>query len=246
MENLEIFLNVAMVNNSGNVGKSTLCEALLQPRLPGAEIVKVETINSDGSDDVKFSAKEFDEILKRMDSNDVNIIDVGSSNIEAFILQMQEYKGSQDDIDYFIIPVIPKHKQQIDAVSTAAMLINLGVDKDAIKFVFNQADKQLTIDKQFSDFLDGLKKIKIKLDKTQYSVVYETAAFASLNKANKKFSEVVNDDRNLRMMIRKEKDRAKREKLSEERTLKRIVDGVNDDLDVAFEMLDLDLGGENE
>ncbi|AIW17484.1 StbB family protein [Vibrio tubiashii] len=238
---MELFVNIAMVNNSGNVGKSTLCEVLLKPRLPGAEIVKVETINSDGSDDVKFSAKEFDEILKRMDSNDVNIIDVGSSNIESFILQMQEYKGSQDDIDYFVIPVIPKHKQQIDAVSTAMMLLSLGVEKDRIKFIFNQADKQLTIEKQFSDFLEGLKKIKIKLDKSQYSVVYETVAFSALNKANKTFSEIANDERNLRLMIRQEKDRAKREELSEQRTLKRLISGVNDDLDIAFEMLDLDL-----
>ena len=60
---MEQFLNVAVVNNSGNVGKSTLCEVLLQPRLDGSQIVKVETINSDGSEDEKFSAKELKKLI---------------------------------------------------------------------------------------------------------------------------------------------------------------------------------------
>ncbi|MGR2997597.1 StbB family protein [Vibrio vulnificus] len=231
------FLNIAVVNNSGNVGKSTLCEVLLKPRLEGAEVIKVETINSDGSDDVKFSASEFNEILKKIDASDVSIIDVGSSNIESFLLQMQEYKDSHEDIDYFIIPVIPKHKQQVDAVSTASMLIDMGVEKERLRFVFNQADKKLTIEKQFPDFLKGLKINGIKLKK--YSVVYETQAFSMLNKMDKKFSDIVNDDRDFRALLRAAESREAREAISEERSLKRLVSGVNDDLETAFIMLDI-------
>ncbi len=49
-----MYLNIAVVNNSGNVGKSTICDILLKPRLEGAKVVKVETINSDGTNDEKF------------------------------------------------------------------------------------------------------------------------------------------------------------------------------------------------
>lgn len=53
-----MYLKAAVLNNSGNVGKSTICQTLLKPRLDGAEIIKVETINSDGTNDSKLSAKE--------------------------------------------------------------------------------------------------------------------------------------------------------------------------------------------
>ncbi|MEA7619001.1 transcriptional regulator, partial [Salmonella enterica subsp. enterica serovar Virginia] len=45
-------IKIAVVNNSGNMGKSTICDSLLLPRLEGAKVVKVETINTDGTNDV--------------------------------------------------------------------------------------------------------------------------------------------------------------------------------------------------
>ncbi|MCM5327019.1 transcriptional regulator, partial [Escherichia coli] len=32
-----MYLKLAIVNNSGNVGKSTICQTLLKPRLEGSE-----------------------------------------------------------------------------------------------------------------------------------------------------------------------------------------------------------------
>jgi hypothetical protein len=156
-------MNLAVVNNSGNVGKSTICQILLKPRLKNSEIIKVETINSDGTNDAKFSSKEFDLILKNLDLNESSIIDVGSSNIEGFLLQMNEYKNSHEDIDYFIVPVTPKHKQQVDAISTISMLGDLGVENERIKVLFNLADKTLSIEKQFSDFIEGVNNLGFNL-----------------------------------------------------------------------------------
>ncbi len=88
-----MYMKIAVLNNSGNVGKSTICQTLLKPRLENSEIIRVETINSDGTSDEKVSAREFDEILKRIDDAECTIIDVGSSNIEQFMVQMLEFKG---------------------------------------------------------------------------------------------------------------------------------------------------------
>lgn len=44
-----MYLKIAVLNNSGNVGKSTICQTVLKPRLPESEIIRVETINSDGT-----------------------------------------------------------------------------------------------------------------------------------------------------------------------------------------------------
>jgi hypothetical protein len=231
-----MYLNIAIVNNSGNVGKSTICETMLKPRIPNAEVIKVETINSDGTDDVKFSANEFDSILKQMDAADCSIIDVGSSNIESFILKMQEFKGSEEDIDFFIIPVIPKHKQQIDAVTTASMLLDMGVEPNSIKFIFNMSDKKLSIEKQYPDFLNGLKNaLDIEID--NYAIIYETGVFAMLNNLDRKFVDVANDNRDFRSLLRQAESREAREALSEQRSVKRLVNGVNDEMDIAFKAL---------
>ncbi|EKM0489744.1 transcriptional regulator, partial [Escherichia coli] len=108
-----MYLKLAILNISGNVGKTTLGQTFLKPRLEGAEIIKVETLNSDGTNDEKLSAKEYGEIIKRIDDSECTIIDVGSSNIEQFLVQMNEYQGSHDLIDYFIVPVVREAKQQI-------------------------------------------------------------------------------------------------------------------------------------
>ncbi|MCR4240564.1 transcriptional regulator, partial [Escherichia coli] len=121
-----MYLKIAVLNNSGNVGKSTICQTVLKPRLPESEIIRVETINSDGTNDERLSAKDYDEIIKRIDDVDCTIIDVGSSNIEQFMVQMQEYQGSHDLIDYFIVPVTVQDKQQRDSIATINNLLDMG------------------------------------------------------------------------------------------------------------------------
>ncbi|MGF1871972.1 StbB family protein [Photobacterium indicum] len=227
--------NIAVVNNSGNVGKSTICETLLQPRLKNSEIIKVETINSDGSDDVKFSAKEYDQILKKIDLSECAIIDVGSSNIEGFVLKMSEYKDSHEDIDFFIIPTIPQHKQQVDAASTASNLLSMGIEQDRIKFIFNQVDKSMDLKRQFNVLLEELNVLDFKLN--NYPIIYDTSVFSELNKSETTFNDVVNDNRDFRTLLRQAETQAEKETLSDERTIKRLVSGVNDVLDVAFENL---------
>ncbi|HCP3011494.1 TPA: transcriptional regulator, partial [Escherichia coli] len=148
-----MYLKLAIVNNSGNVGKSTICQTLLKPRLEGSEIIKVETLNTDGTNDEKLSAKEFDEIIKRIDDSECTIIDVGSSNIEQFLVQMNEYQGSHDLIDYFIVPVVREAKQQIDSIQTITTLMAMGVEQDRFKVIFNLAEKDTPINKQYSVFL---------------------------------------------------------------------------------------------
>lgn len=233
-----MFLKIAVVNNSGNVGKSTICDVLLKPRIESAEIIRVESINFDGHEDEKISAREFNDILKRIDISDSAIIDVGSSNIEIFINQMEAYKDSQEDIDYFIIPITPHHKQQIDSVSTVANLIDLGVDEEKIRFIFNQTDKATPLERQFSDFLHGIKQFK-KIKIKKYSIIYNTPVFTFLNQSGKTFYEVINDDRDFRSLLRQAESREKREVISEEKSIKRLVTGINEELDIAFSNLDI-------
>lgn len=233
-----MFLKIAVVNNSGNVGKSTICDVLLNPRIENAEIIRVESINFDGNEVEKISAREFNDILKHIDMSDNAIIDVGSSNIETFINQMEAYKDSQEDINFFIIPITPHHKQQIDSVSTLANLIDLGVNEEKIRFVFNQVEKSIPLERQFSDFFYGIKQFK-KIKIKKYPIIYITPVFTFLNQSGKTFSEVMNDDRDFRTLLREAESREKREAISEEKSIKRLVTGINEELDIAFSNLDI-------
>lgn len=232
-----MYLKLAVLNNSGNVGKSTLCQTLLKPRLDDSEIIKVETINNDGTNDEKLSAKEFDEIIKRIDDVDCTIIDVGSSNIESFQIQMNEYQGSHDLIDFFIVPVVRAAKQQADSIQTIETLIAMGVEQDRFKVIFNLAEKDIPIEKQYSIFLanDVCKAIAGK----NPSVVYHNNIFDILNKTGLKYDDVYNDDRDFRSLIRAAASKEERQELSNLRTVKMLMNGFNSDLDVAFQNLEL-------
>jgi hypothetical protein len=233
-----MFLKVAVVNNSGNMGKTTICESMLKPRIEGAEVVKVESLNYDGTEDEKLHARDFNLILKRIGVADKVIVDVGASNIEEFISQMESYEDSQEDIDFFIVPVIPMDKQQVDSVATVATLLDIGVNPERIKFIFNMADKIVPFERQFRIFLDGMKAYK-KVKINSNSIIYHTNVFTMLTKMNKSFVEVSCDDRDFRSLIRQTESREERERLSEEQSVKRLVNGVNKDLDIAFANLEI-------
>ncbi|TNV16121.1 transcriptional regulator [Buttiauxella sp. B2] len=230
-----MYLKMAVLNNSGNVGKSTICQTLLKPRFEGSEIIKVETINTDGTTDEKISAKEFDEIIKRIDDVDCTIIDVGASNIEQFMVQMTEYQGSHDLIDYFIVPVTAQEKQQRDSIATINSLLDMGIEESRIKAIFNLAEKDVAIEKQYSIFLSD-KQCK-RIAGKRIPTVYHNNIFTILTKMSLKYDDVYNDDRDFRSLIRAAASKEEREDLSNRRTVKMLMNGFNSDLDLAFESL---------
>jgi hypothetical protein len=89
-------MRIAVLNFSGNVGKSTVARHLLAPRMNDATVIAVETINSDGSDDEALKAKQFGELQETYAIMPNAVIDVGASNIEEFMVRMSQYKGSHN------------------------------------------------------------------------------------------------------------------------------------------------------
>ncbi len=234
-----MFLKVAVLNNSGNVGKSTICQTLLNPRLEDSKIISIETLNSDGTDNEKLSAKEFDEVMSKIDDVDCAIIDIGASNIETFLVKMNAYKGSSDLIDFYLIPVLPQQKQQVDSLVTVENLLNAGVDKENIKFIFNMANKEKTLEKQYSLIFDNDLGKQILSNTEIPSVVYESDLFGVLTKNKKRYFDVYNDDRDFKKLMREVDSREERAELSTARSLKMLMNGFNSELDMAFLNLEI-------
>ncbi|EAM5603163.1 transcriptional regulator, partial [Salmonella enterica] len=60
-----------------------------------------------------------------------------------------------------------------------------------------------------------------------------------LNEMNKTLKEVLDDDRDFRKLMRECEDDDELEILSTERAIKRLATGVNEDLNMAFNLLDI-------
>ena len=119
-------MKVAVINFSGNVGKTTIAAHLLKPRMGDAPVFSVESLNIDASaegiDVEKMRGKRFGDLQEQLMVLDSAIIDVGASNVEEFMKLMQQYEGSHEEFDYFIVPVVKEKKQQADTVNTIRSL----------------------------------------------------------------------------------------------------------------------------
>ena len=82
---------IAVINFSGNVGKSTLARHLLSARMPNAGLVSVETINADSASDNTIRGADFGKLQRDLQLEDGAIVDVGASNVEQFMALMRQY-----------------------------------------------------------------------------------------------------------------------------------------------------------
>lgn len=227
---------IAVINFSGNVGKSTITKYLLLPRLDNATVQSIETINANEFDDEALKGKQFSELLKVMAGAKGFIADIGASNAEDFIEQMFKLRGSHKWFDYFIIPVSPKPKQQQDTISTIKVLSKNKIPKDKIRVVFNMVDDIDEFESTFRPIID--------FHSQQNTFTLNTGAiiteneFYLLNKdSGRTLEDIVNDDRDFRKLINETDDHDYKMSLVDESVLKMLADGVKEELDDVYEAL---------
>lgn len=137
-------MKTCVLNLSGNVGKSTLAVHLLAAFTPAARIVSVESVNASEVDAVEaldveaFSASRFREIFRELMVHDEVIVDVGASNVAAFMGEMARFRSAVGEFDLVLVPTVPSDKQQRDTIATVDWLHALGVEPRKVRVVFNQ------------------------------------------------------------------------------------------------------------
>ncbi|MDR5615089.1 transcriptional regulator [Arsenophonus sp.] len=206
-------MRLVVLNNSGNVGKSTICQHMLYPRLK-YNILRIETLNTDGeATGERLSAEDFDKIFNKILSSDDVIVDVGASNIATFKTKIEtDFEGAHNFIDYFLIPVTPDEKQQRDTIKTISDLNAQGVENDKMRVILNRVNSKRDIKEQFnilytSDMLDV---INFELNDV-LPVVFESSLFKTLERAKltyntvKEFKTSSEFDEELKGKIGKEK-----------------------------------------
>lgn len=224
---------VGVINFSGNVGKSTVARHLLCPRIPGAKLLSIESINSDGRTDDALRGKQFGELQVMLQTVESAVVDVGASNIEEFIKMMGQYKGSHADFDFFVVPVVPAMKQQRDTISTIEALASLGVPADKIRVLLNQVD---AVDSTASIFsgLHEYQRAEGKYTACPEAVMHLNDIYPLLANSSATIAQILGDTSDYKDKIKRSTDPAERLRFAQLVALKRLAAGVQDELDTVF------------
>jgi MinD-like ATPase involved in chromosome partitioning or flagellar assembly len=233
-------MKIAVINFSGNVGKSTVAQHLLAPRLDNAPIIPIESINSDGTETGMLRGSQFDELQDQIMTLGNAVVDIGASNVEDFVSLMQSYDGSHEDFDLFIVPTVPAAKQQVDTIATLRALSELGVSPSKIRVVLNMVDPRQDIARVFAKLFEfHTRTSTFWLDRQ--AIIYENPIFEKIKGFDKSIAEIRDDPRDYVALNAEAIDTGapENEKASIRQmvALKRLASRVTKDLDAVFKVM---------
>lgn len=172
-------MKVAVLNYSGNVGKSTLARHLLQPRMNECPIMFIESIN-EGGDETNIRGKDFPAAMIEVLVADEAIVDIGSSNIEQVFSKATQLGDILDSFDFFLVPTVSASKQQADTIKVLSDLAELGIATKKMKVVLNQVELDEDWNKSFEAVLAFAATLNITTAVVHKSEVFEQMAGRSL------------------------------------------------------------------
>lgn len=234
-------MKVAVINFSGNVGKTTIARQLLGSRMQAEEFA-VETINAGASDESvrtsRIKGKDFGELQEDLMLMESAIVDVGASNAEDFVKLMAQFSGSHEEFDYFVVPVVAEKKQQADTINTIKTLARLGVPSKKIRVVFNRVDPDDSqhIDNLFATvigFHQAEKLFTLKCD----AVLFNNEIFDRLRALKKTVSDLIDDPTDYRAMLREAKTDDEKHFAVSMVSAQRLARSAQENLDQVFKAL---------
>jgi hypothetical protein len=146
-------MKIAVINFSGNVGKTTVARHLLLPRIAGAKLIVVESLNADDGQGQALRGRQFGALQEYLQTVDSVVVDIGASNVEDLLGLMRKYRSSHEDFDGFVVPTVPALQQQQDTIATLAELAQLGVPASRLKLVFNLVEDGVAVAQAFETLL---------------------------------------------------------------------------------------------
>lgn len=233
-------MKVAVINFSGNPGKTTLVENLLGPRM-NAPKFRVETINAGPlheSNIENIKGKDFGELQEDLMLLDSAIVDVGASNVEEFIKQMGQFEGSHEEFDWFVVPAVSEKKQQIDTINTIETLAGLGVPAKKIRVVFNKVELEDAGDiARIFGAIFGLHAERKCFTLRPDAVIFKNEIFERLHLLNKTVADIVADGTDYRAVLREAKEEEARNQAVSMISAQRLAKSAQKNLDDVYKIL---------
>ena len=234
-------MKIAVINFSGNVGKTTIARHLLMPRIPGAELIAIESLNADeGHQGQSLRGRQFGELQEYMQTVENVVVDIGASNVEDLMALMRRYRGSHEDFDCFVVPTVATLKQQQDTIATLAELARSGIPATRMKVIFNMVDDTVELAQAFElllAFLDqhpiAQASVRCRLGANEiYGRIKGVGAAVDL-------SALANDTTDYKSLIVKTTNVAEKLALAQALATRRLASGVVPELDACFAALEL-------
>lgn len=231
-------MKIAVINFSGNVGKTTVARHLLVPRIAGAELIAVESINADDGQNQAVRGSQFGELQEYLQTVDNVVVDIGASNVEDLLALMRKYRGSHEDFDYFVIPTVPALKQQQDTIATLAELARIGIPATKMRVVFNQIEDDTRISELFASLFAFIEQHQFApastLCKLGANEIYERVKGSGVGLA-----ELVRDKTDYKAQIAEATGVVEKIALAQKLATRRLATGVLPELDACFAALQL-------
>jgi hypothetical protein len=232
-------MKIAVINFSGNVGKSTISRHLLLPRIAGAELICVESLNADESQGHSMRGRQFGELQEYMQTVDNLVVDIGASNVEDLMALMRRYQGSHEDFDFFVVPTVPELKQQEDTMATLGELSRSGIPPSRLKLVFNMIDDGVEVAQAFEHLLAFLELFPIAKASTRCRLG-TNEVYGRLKGKGVELAALARDDTDYKALIALAKDADEKLALAQKLATRRLARGVVPELDACFAALELE------
>ena len=234
-------MKIAVINFSGNVGKTTVARHLLLPRIRGAELIAVESLNArdgDGGQVQALRGRQFGELQEYLQTVDSAVVDIGASNVEELLSLMQRYRGSHEDFDCFVVPTVPPLKQQQDTIATLVELARLGVPASRLKLVFNMTEAGLAVEHSFFLVLAFIAEQPLAVANPACCLT-SNEIYARIRGTGSDLATLARDDTDYKALIVKAQGSAEKLTLAQKLATRRLASGVVPELDACFAALEL-------
>jgi len=231
-------MKVAVINFSGNVGKTTVARHLLAPRMEDAEVIAVESINADDGQANALRGRQFGELQEYLQTVENVVVDIGASNVEDLLSLMRKYRGSHEDFDYFVIPTVPALKQQQDTIATLTELSRLGVPASKVRVVFNQAEDGVDLADSFDTLLAFVEQHPLARTSAKCRLG-ANEIFERVKGTQADLSELAADGTDYKALIAHASGTAEKLALAQKLATRRLASGVVPELDECFAALEL-------
>jgi hypothetical protein len=234
-------MKVAVINFSGNVGKSTVARHLLKPRIRDAEVITIESINADEGEEPALRGRQFGELQEYLQITDNVIVDIGASNVEELLSSMKRYRGSHGDFDHYIVPTVPALKQQQDTIATLVELAQLGVPACKVRVLFNMLDDGEDAAQVFNPILAFLAGNPVA-QADPACRIGTNEIYGRIRRSGVELSALLDDETDYKALIAAADGQAEKIALAQRLATRRLAAGVVPELDACFAALHLDHG----
>jgi len=226
-------MKIAVINFSGNVGKSTVAKHLLLPRMNGAELIAIETINADEGADDMVKGKYFGQLQEQLLAVDDAVVDIGASNVEDVMKLMAQYRGSHEDFDVYVIPVVKEAKQIKDTIATIEALRVMGVPARKIRVVFNKLEADETVEETFYPLI-AYYNDKHAFTLEPGAVIHFSELYQRLRAHKTTIGELVSDTTDYKAKIREAKNDDEKARYAAMLSMRRLAYAAQENLDAVF------------